>query len=286
MLQNRVVIVLLFIAAVFMMSVFTVTETQKAAKFQFSRMQRSDYEPGLHFKVPFPINTIRKYDGRILTLDSRPERFLTSEKKNVIVDSFIKWRIGNVKIFHTSVAGDPTQANLRLDQIMKDALRSEFSKRTIRELVSSDRREIQDLLIDTTRLTASGIGVDVVDVRIQRIDLPPDVSNSVYRRMEAERARIAKEFRSQGAEQAEGIRADADRQREIILANAYNQAEKTRGDGDAVAADTYARAYGKNAEFFNFSRSLLAYQRTFRKSGDLLVLEPDSDFFKYFKKQK
>lgn len=278
--------IVMFALILFLMSVFTVKETEKAARFQFSEMLKWDYQPGLHFKVPFPVNTVRKYDARVLTLDMNPERFLTSEKKNVIVDTFVKWRIADVRTFHTAVTGNTEQANKRLEQIMKNALRSEFSKRTIKELVSSDRQVIQKLLIAESQPLADALGINVIDVRIKRIDLPPDVSNSVYRRMEAERTRVAKEFRSQGAEQAEGIRADADKQREIILANAYREAEMVRGDGDAVSADTYAKAYGKNEEFFSFYRSLTAYQRIFRKPGDRLILEPDSEFFKYFKQQK
>lgn len=285
MVQNRVYLLLLLVLVTGVLSVFTVNEMEKAAKFEFSKMVKSDYTPGIHFKIPL-INSVRKYDARILTLDSKPERFLTSEKKNVIVDSFVKWRIGNVKDYHTSVQGDEALANNRLDQIMKDAMRSEFSKRTIKELVSVDRKAIQGLLITNTEPVASELGIQLVDVRIKRIDLPPDVSNSVYRRMEAERTRVAKEFRSQGAELAEGIRADADRQRVVILANAYREAETTKGEGDGIAADTYAKTYGRDTEFFTFTRSLTAYKRTFRKEGDLLVLEPDSDFFKYFNKQK
>ena len=282
MTQNRVyLVVVIALVLALMSSIFTVGQREKAARFQFNKMIKSDYEPGLHFKMPLT-DSVRKYDGRVLTLDSTPERFLTSEKKNVIVDSFVKWRIGNVKSFHTTVQGDAIQANLRLDQFMKDAMRSEFSKRTIKELVSSDRKEIQNLLIANTKILAANLGIDVVDVRIKRIDLPPDVSNSVYRRMESERTRVAKEFRSQGAEQAEGIRADADKQREVILADAYRDAQTIKGEGDGVSAATYAKHFGQDTEFFTFYRSINAYQRTFRGSGDLLVLEPDSEFFKYF----
>ncbi len=286
MTQNKVYLFLMVgLVLVLMSSIFTVGQREKAARFQFNKMIKSDYEPGLHFKIPLT-DSVRKYDGRVLTLDSKPERFLTSEKKNVIVDSFVKWRIGDVKSFHTTVQGDATQANLRLDQFMKDAMRSEFSKRTIKELVSSDRKEIQNLLIANTQNLAGDLGIEVVDVRIKRIDLPPDVSSSVYRRMESERTRVAKEFRSQGSEQAEGIRADADKQREVILANAYRDAETIKGEGDGVSAATYAKNFGQDTEFFTFYRSINAYQRTFRGSGDLLVIEPDSEFFKYFNKAK
>lgn len=268
-------------------SVFTVHETEKAIKFRFGEIVRYDYEPGLHFKVPVPVwNSIKKFDARILTLDSKPERFLTSEKKNVIVDSFVKWRVNNVKTFYITVGGDPRQANIRLDQIIKDELRSEFGKRTIRQLVATDREAIRQLLLKATKPIADRLGINIIDIRIKRIDLPPQVSSSVYRRMESERARVAREFRSQGMEAAERIRADADRQREVIVAEALRDAEKTRGEGDAVAADIYAKAFDKNREFYSFYRSLSAYQKTFSQEGDMIILEPTSDFFKYFKQAK
>ncbi len=268
-------------------SVFTVHETEKAIKFRFGEIVRYDYQPGLHFKVPVPVwNSVRKFDGRILTLDSKPERFLTSEKKNVIVDSFVKWRIKDVKKFYISVGGDPRQANVRLDQIIKDELRSEFGKRTIRQLVSTDREAIRGLLLEATQPIAEKLGIEIIDIRIKRIDLPPRVSSSVYERMRSERARVAKEFRSQGMEAAERIKADADRQREVIVAEARRDAEKIRGEGDAVSSEIYAKAYGKNKEFFTFYRSLNAYQRTFADEGDLIVLDPTSDFFRYFKRER
>ncbi len=265
-------------------SVFTVHETERAIKFRFGEIVRFDYGPGLHFKVPVPVwNSIKKFDARILTLDSKPERFLTSEKKNVIVDSFVKWRVNNVKTFYITVGGDPRQANIRLDQIIKDELRSEFGKRTIRQLVATDREAIRQILLKATKPIADRLGINIIDIRIKRIDLPPQVSSSVYRRMESERARVAREFRSQGMEAAERIRADADRQREVIVAEALRDADKTRGEGDAVAADVYAKAFDKNREFYSFYRSLGAYQKTFSQEGDMIILEPTSDFFKYFK---
>jgi len=268
-------------------SVFTVHETEKAIKFRFGEIVRYDYEPGLHFKVPIPVwNTVRKFDARILTLDSKPERFLTSEKKNVIVDSFVKWRVKNVKTFYITVGGDPRQANIRLDQIIKDELRSEFGKRTIRQLVSTDREVIRQILLKATQPVAEKLGIEIIDIRIKRIDLPPRVSSSVYERMRSERARVAKEFRSQGMEAAERIKADADRQREVIIAEARRDAEKIRGEGDAIASDIYAKAFGKNKEFFAFYRSLNAYQKTFAREGDMIILEPTSDFFRYFKRER
>ncbi len=283
--QNKI---LLGVAAVFtvaMMCVFTVSETEKAIKFKLGEIVASDYQPGLHFKIPI-INNIKKFDSRILTLDSTPERFLTAEKKNVIVDSFVKWRIGDVNTFYTSVAGDTYQANVRLDQIIKDAFRSEFSRRDIKQLVSTDRSAVREALIANTTGPAAKLGIDIVDVQVKRIDLPKEVSQSVYRRMEAERERVAREFRSQGSEAAERVRADADKQKEIILANAYRDAEVTKGQGDAKASEIYAKAYGQDIEFYAFYRSMAAYKETFENSANLMVTEPDSDFFKYFKQMK
>ena len=283
--QNKILIAVAALLFLGSTMVFTVSETERAIKFRLGEVIESEFESGLHFKMPF-INNVRKFDKRILTMDSKPERFLTSEKKNVIVDSYVKWRIADVKTYYTSVAGDIRQANIRLDQIIKDAFRSEFSKRTIKQLVSTDRYAIRSALIKGTSPIAYKLGIEIVDVQVKRIDLPGDVSSSVYRRMEAERERVAREFRSQGKEAAERIRADADKQREIILANAFRDAEILRGNGDATSADIYARAYGADIEFFTFYRSMNAYKKTFRNKGDMLVVEPDSDFFKYFKSQK
>jgi membrane protease subunit HflC len=267
-----------------MMCVFTVNQAERAIKFRLGEVVRNDYEPGLHFKWPF-INNIKKFDARIQTMEAKPERFLTAEKKNVIVDSFVKWRIGNVSTFFTTVAGDIDQANLRLDQIIKDAFRSEFSKRNISQLISTDRAAIREILTTNSKTVAAGLGMEIVDVQVMRIDLPPEVSTSVFRRMEAERERVAREFRSQGAEAAERIKADADRQRVVTLANAFRDAEKLRGEGDAISAEIYAKAYGADTEFFTFHRSLSAYKKTFSSSG-MLVLDANADFFQYFNKQK
>lgn len=283
--QNKLLVGIGAVFTLFMMSVFTVTETEKAIKFKLGEIVESDYAAGLHFKLPF-INNVKKFDARILTLDSSPERFLTAEKKNVIVDSFVKWRIGDVRVFYTAVAGDIYQANVRLDQIIKDAFRSEFSKRDIKQLVSTDRSVVRKALIASTREAAANLGVEIVDVQVKRIDLPSEVSQSVYRRMEAERARVAREFRSQGAEAAERVRADADKQKEIILADAYRDAEMVKGSGDAKAADIYAKAYGSDVEFYAFYRSMSAYKRSFENSSNIMVTEPNSEFFKYFKKEK
>lgn len=276
-------IILLVVVGIGSFAVFTVDERERAIMFRLGEIVRDDYEPGLHFKVPF-INNVRKFDARIQTLDADPERYLTSEKKNVLVDSFVKWKIEDVSRYYTATGGDATRAGLRLSQIIKDGLRGEFGKRTIQEAISGERDQIMSRLTESANEQAKEFGIRVVDVRVKRIDLPREVSESVYRRMEAERARVAKDFRSRGAEAAERIRADADRQRTILLAEAYRDAENTRGQGDAIAADLYAKAYNKNREFYAFYRSLTAYRNTMKDKGDILVLEPDSDFFKYFDK--
>lgn len=284
MTQNKIWLGLSAVFFISMMSLFTVGETEKVIKFRLGEIVKNDYEPGLHFKLPF-INNVKKFDKRIQTMDAKPERFLTAEKKNVIVDSFVKWRIGDVTTFYTVVAGDVDQANLRLDQIVKDAFRGEFGKRNIKQLLSTDRQAIREILIKNAMPLAAALGMEIVDVQVMRIDLPDEVSSSVFRRMEAERERVAREFRSQGAEAAERIRADADRQRVVTMANAFKDAEILRGEGDAKSAEIYAQAYGEDTEFFTFYRSLNAYKKTFSNSG-MMVLDPDSDFFKYFKQQK
>ncbi|HXH01903.1 MAG TPA: protease modulator HflC [Candidatus Competibacteraceae bacterium] len=263
------------------MAVFTVQEYEVAVRFQLGEIVQSNYKPGLHFQIPL-INNVRKFDARVQTLDTEPERFLTAEKKNVIVDSFVKWRIREVARFYTAVAGDPVRANLRLDQIIKDGLRSEFSKRTLQDVVSGDRAQIMQVLTTTTNREAEALGIEVLDVRIKRIDLPADVSDSVFSRMRAERERVARDFRSRGAEVAERIKAEADRQRTVLLAEAFRDAERIRGEGDARAAEIYAQAYGQDADFYAFYRSLSAYRATFQDKQDMLVLQPDSDFFRFF----
>ena len=267
------------------MSVFYVKEHEKAILFRLGEMVESDYKPGLHFKAPI-INNVSTFDARVLTLDAKSERFLTSEKKNVIVDSFAKWRIGDVGLFYTTVGGDEFQANLRLDQIMKDAMRSEFGVRTIKQLISEDRSELRETLLAKLSPTAEKFGIELIDIRIKRIDLPQEVSSSVFQRMRAERERVAREFRSQGAESAEQISAEADKQKQVIVANAQRDAENIRGRGDAQSAEIYAKSFGKNPEFYAFYRSLQAYQNSFEKTQDTLVLKPNSDFFKYFSSEK
>ncbi len=287
MLQNKPLLIVIAVGALLLgwASLFTVKEWERAVLFRFGEIVRTDYEPGLHFKIPI-VNNVKKFDARIQTLDAEPERYLTAEKKNVIVDSFVKWRIDDVAAYYTSMGGDRLRANLRLSQIIKDGLRSEFGKRTIQDVVSGERKEIMDILSVNTDRQAKEFGIEVVDVRIKRIDLSEEISVSVYRRMEAERARVAKDLRSKGAEAAERIRADADRQRTIIIAEAFREAEQLRGEGDARAADIYARAYTKDPEFYSFYRSLNAYRAAFKNEKDFLVLEPTSDFFRYFKDAK
>ncbi|HLF97318.1 MAG TPA: protease modulator HflC [Methylococcaceae bacterium] len=267
------------------LSVFSVTQTEKAIKFRLGEIVKTDFEPGLHFQVPF-INNVKKFDARLLTLEIKPERYLTSEKKNVIVDSFVKWRIKDVGKFYTTVSGDVRHANDRLEQIIKDGVRGEFSKRTIRELVSAERGQVRDMLIEDANPRAAELGIEIIDIRVMRVDLPEEVQSSVHERMKAERTRVARDFRARGAEAAMRIRADADRQSEVLQADAFRDAETLRGEGDATAAEIYAKVYGRNPEFFAFYRSLNAYRDTFRNKESVLVMDPDSDFFHYFRKEK
>ncbi len=279
MLGGIVIFALLIVGS---FSVFTVHEREKAILFRLGEIVKTDFTPGLYFKMPF-VNNVRVFDARIQTLDAEPERYLTSEKKNVIVDAFVKWRIGDVERYFTSTGGDPSTANSRLAQIIKDGLRGEFGKRTIQEVVSGERKEIMDILTAQANEQAKTFGIDLVDVRIKRIDLAKEISDSVYRRMEAERLRVAKDLRARGAETAEVIRAEADRKRTVLLAEAYREAQTIRGEGDGAAAKIYADAYNQDKEFYALYRSLSAYRRTFADKGDVLVVEPDSEFFKYFK---
>ena len=265
-------------------SVFVVSERDLAIKFRFGEIVEADYAPGLHFKIPF-INTVRKFDKRILTLNNRPEEFLTAEKKNVIVDFFVKWRITDVSAFYRATGGgQEIVAEQRLLEIMKDGLRAEFARRTVKEVVSAERSEIMRLMSQVSREAAREFGITVVDVRVKRIDLPDEVSNSVYERMTQERARVAAQLRAEGAEAAERIRAEADRERTVILANAYRDAEIIRGQGDARAAEIFAEAYNRDAQFYSFHRSLEAYRRAMGEQ-DVFVLDPDSEFFRFFGNQ-
>ncbi len=270
-------LVLLFYA-----STFIVKQYETAIKLRLGEIVGSDYEPGLHFKVPV-LNNILKFDARIQTLDARPERFLTIEKKDVIVDSYTKWRISNAAQFFRSTGGDSARTARLLSERINTSLRNEFGKRTIQEVVSEDRLELMSELTRQIDTQATELGVDVVDVRVKKIDLPPEVSESVYNRMRAERERVARDLRAKGSEAAERIRADADRQRTVILADAYKEAEETRGKGDARATEIYADAYQADPEFYAFYRSLNAYGESFGKGDTTLVLSPDSDFFRFFR---
>lgn len=275
-----IIVAVLFLAY---SSFFIIDERELALKFRLGEIVESSYEPGIHIKVPFIMN-VRKFDKRILTLDARPANYLTKEKKNVNVDFFVKWRIKDVATYYKSMSGGNERvAAERLYTIVNDGLRDEFSKRTIQEVISGERKEIMDTSTKVANEQVTKFGMEVVDVRVKRIDFSEDISNSVYRRMEAERTRVAKGLRSEGAEAAERIRADADRQRTVTLAEAYKKAELIRGDGDAKAAGIYAKAYNKNPEFYSFYRSLDAYKKSFSSQNDLMVIEPSSDFFNYFK---
>jgi len=267
-------------------SVFVVDERELVLKFRLGEIVKSDYDAGIYFKIPF-INNIRRFDKRILTLDARPAIYLTKEKKNVNVDFFLKWRINNVATFYKAMSGGNERvAAERLYTVVNEGLREQFSKRTIKEVISGEREEIMDATTKTANVQVNKFGIDLVDVRVKRIDFSEDISNSVYRRMEAERTRVAKDFRSRGAEAAERIRADADRQRTVTIADAYREAEKIRGDGDGKAASIYAKAYTKDREFYSFYRSLSAYKESFDAQSDIMVIDPSSEFFKYFKKSK
>lgn len=264
-------------------SLFTVDQRQYAIVFQLGEVRNVIEQPGLHFKWPL-VQNVRVFDRRILTLDSAdPERFITSEKKNVLVDLFVKWRITDVKQYYISVGGNERLAETRLLQTVNAGLREEFGRRTVHEVVSGERDRIMEDMRSKANVDAVKIGVEIVDVRLKRVDLPSEVSESVYRRMEAERKRVANELRSRGSAEAEKIRADADRQREIIVAEAYREAQKIKGEGDAQAAAIYGSAFGSNPEFYAFYRSMDAYQKSFRSKSDVLVIEPNSDFFRYLK---
>lgn len=267
-------------------SLFTVDQRQFAIVFQLGEIKQVIDEPGFKFKVPM-VQNVRYFDRRILTLDSpEPERYITSEKKNVLVDSFVKWRIIDPRTYYISVGGDEVRARTRLSQTVNAGLREEFGKRTIHEVVSGERDRVMEHMRDKADKDARKIGVQIMDVRIKRVDLPDEVSGSVYRRMEAERKRVANELRSEGAAEAERIRADADRQREVTVAEAYRDAERIKGEGDGKATEIYAKAFGRNPEFYAFYRSLDAYRSSFRDKSDVLVVEPNAEFFRYLNNQQ
>ncbi|RDH84246.1 MAG: protease modulator HflC [endosymbiont of Escarpia spicata] len=266
-------------------STFIINQWEMALKLRLGEIVDSDYEPGLHWMVPV-LNNVKKFDGRIQTLDARPERFLTVEKKDVIVDSFAKWRISNVAQFFRSTGGSDAKTSRLLAERINTSLRNEFGKRTIQEVISGDRTEIMALLTKDSDAKAAELGVEILDVRVKQIDLPPEVSESVYERMRAERERVARDLRAKGGEASERIRAEADRERVVIVADAYREAEQLRGEGDGKSAEIYAKAYEQDSEFYAFYRSLNAYKNSFNNRSDVMVLQPDSDFFRYLKNRQ
>lgn len=285
MMNNRLGIALAGALAVMLlasMSLFTVDQRERAIVFQLGEVKEVITTPGLHFKWPL-IQNVRYFDARILTLDTPDaERYITSEKKNLLVDSFVKWQITDVRQYYISI-GDEAQAQTRISQTVNATLREEFGKHTVHEVVSEDRNAIMKIVRERANQDAKKIGVEIIDVRLKRVDLPQEVSESVYKRMDAERKSVANQLRSEGSAAAERIRAEADKEREVIIANAYKDAQRVKGEGDAKAAAAYAQAFGQNPEFYAFYRSLEAYRSSFNNRSDVLVLEPNSDFFKYLK---
>ena len=282
--KSRIIIFGGLIAVVaIMMSLFYVDEREVAIKFRFGEIIESEFEPGLHFKIPV-VNNVQFFSKQILTVNNPQELFLTKEKKNLFVDFFIKWKITDVADYYRATRGEQILAAQRLLEIVKDGIRAEFARRTVPEVVAAERRELMDDMLTKARQNALELGIEVIDVRVKRIEFSEEVSESVFNRMREERARTAAELRAEGAENAEQIRADADRQRTIILAEAYRDAEIVRGQGDAVSAETYANAFQKNEEFYRFYRSMEAYKNSFGQGNDILVLDANNDFFQYLNK--
>lgn len=281
--MGNVLIAAAVVLVLLSMSMFVVDQRQNAIVFQLGEIVSVKTKPGLYFKIPLMQN-VRYFDSRILTLDTgEPERYITAEKKNVMVDSFVKWRIIDVRQYYISVGGDEQRAATRLMQTVNSSMREEFGKRTIHEVVSGEREQIMNVLREKTDADARKIGVQVLDVRLKRVDFPSEISDSVYRRMDAERKRVANELRATGFAESEKIKADADKQRQVILAEAYREAQKTKGEGDAKAAALYGAAFSRNPEFYAFYRSLEAYKQSFKNKSDVMVVDPSSDFFKYLK---
>lgn len=286
MMSPKIIIPIIIVVLLASVSLFKVEQWEQAIVFKFREIDKSDYKPGLHFKIP-GVNTSQNFEARLLNLDMGPQRFLTQEKKDVIVDYYVKWRISDVGKFYTiSLGGDIQYANGLLEQRITRALRDDFGKKTVQEVVAGERGEIFEDLYPVISQLPVELGMKVVDIRTKRIDLPEEVSHSVYERMRAERLRVAKDFRARGEEAAERISATADREREVILANAYRDAEIIRGEGDAQATETYAAAFGKDKEFYALYRSLSAYKNSFNGQNDVLLISPESDFFKYFNHPK
>jgi membrane protease subunit HflC len=281
---NLFLIVAALVVIIVRMSVFTVDERDHAVKFRIGEIVKADYKPGLHFKWPL-INDVRKYPNRILNYEHQEEKLLTGEKKNLVVDYFIQWRIVDPAQYYRAVMGDETLAIERLLPIVKEGIKAAISQRTVQEVVSAQRSELMAEMLDQVRARSPELGIEVVDVRVKRIDLSDEVSDSVYQRMRQERTRVATQWRAEGEEQYTRIRADADRQRTVILSEAYRDAERTRGAGDARASEIYAQAYSKDRDFYAFYRSMQAYRASIGRDQDVLVLKPDSDFFQFLQKQ-
>lgn len=279
-LKPVIIVPVVLILLVLSMSMFKIDQRQHAIMFEWGKVVKTEFAPGIHFKVPF-MNKLIKFEKRILTLDAKPERFFTAEKKFVIVDYFIKWRIIDVSKYYQAVNGREERARQRMARIINDNLKTEVANRKLQEVISGERAEIMNIMQKKANADAKLLGVEIIDLRIKRVDLPEEVSHSVYDRMRAERLKEANDYRSKGAEASERIRADADRQRTVTMAEAYRDSEKLRGEGDAKASEMYAKAYNRNPEFFSLYRSLSAYKKSFSE-GDVMVLEPDSEFFKYF----
>ncbi|GAB2198628.1 protease modulator HflC [Sessilibacter sp. MAH4] len=285
--KSLLTLVVIFIVGLLSInSVYIIKETERAVLLRFGALESTDLKPGLHFKIPLA-DQVRKFDARVLTFDARPERFLTIEKKGMVVDSFAKWRIRDVSVYYTSTNGDESRAETLLAQRINEGLRNQIAQRSLLEVVSGERDQLMnDLTTALNEFTTTSLGIEIVDVRVKRIELPEDVSESVFRRMTSEREREAREHRAVGNEQAEFIKADADRQQAVIEAEAYRAAEYLRGEGDASAAAIYAEAYNQDPEFYSFLRSLNAYKETFKNGGDLLIVDPESEFFRYLNNPK
>ncbi|MDO6568552.1 protease modulator HflC [Alteromonas sp. 1_MG-2023] len=290
--KNLAIAVLVLLAVLVSGSLFVVTEGERAIVIQFGKVQRDDatgdtkvFAPGLHFKLPF-IDSVRHLDARVQTLDDTPDRFVTSEKKDLIVDSYVKWRIDDFARYYLSTGGNKLQAEALLKQKVNNGLRSEFGTRTIAQIVSGERSALMNQAMEQASTSSDELGIEIVDVRVKQINLPTEVSNSIFQRMRAERAGVAREHRSEGQEQAEVIRADIDAKVTVMLADAERNTRQLRGEGDALAAEIYADAYSKNADFYSFLRSMDAYKASFNNKQDVMVIAPDSDFFRYMNASK
>ena len=281
---NAIIIMSVLGIILFSSSIFYVDQRERVLLLRLGQIERANYTPGIHFKIPL-LNEIKRFDGRTLTLDVKPEEYLTGEKKKLLVDSFILWRVSNVSTYYTALGGNTSRAGLRLFNIVNNALRDAFAKRTVQDVVAGDRREMVENIRNSTNNAIKNFGIEVVNIRIKRIDFPSEINNRVFARMKSEREREAKELRAEGAEAAEKIRASADRQRIIILADADRRAQELRGNGEALATETYAHAYGQNRNFYSLYRRLTAYQNVFTNE-DILVIEPKGDFFKLFSESR